>query len=277
MKVYDCFTFFNELDLLEIRLQELWGIVDYFVIAESNLSHTGNPKEYLFESNITRFKPYLEKIRHIKVDDMPDTTNAWVRENFQRNSLSRGLYDSTSDDLIIISDLDEIPRSEMIEIIKHDTNKYDRYILNIPQFRHRINFMKVQEAHKYPNIIITRQSVFTSSQQEREYTFYWNKKPDDSVTLEHGGWHFTWLGNDDEIKNKIRNYAHTEHNTDIILNAVDVNKHLQERKSFFNETESFEIVKVDDYFPKYLLDNLDRYANFIVPNGKVSVTDIYTE
>ena len=67
MKVYDCFPFFNELDVLEIRLKELWDVVDVFVLAESNLSHSGKPKEYIFENNKERFSQWMSKIRHIKV------------------------------------------------------------------------------------------------------------------------------------------------------------------------------------------------------------------
>ena len=67
MKTYDCFTFFNELDVLEIRLKEMWDVTDYFVIAESNLSHSGKPKDYILLDNWERFKPYEEKIRRIPV------------------------------------------------------------------------------------------------------------------------------------------------------------------------------------------------------------------
>jgi len=277
MKVYDCFMFFNELDLVEVRLEELFNVVDYFIIAESNVTHAGNPKPYIFLENWDRFKKYHSKIQHVKVDDIPANLTGMQRDWFQRDSLKKGFIDIESDDLVIISDLDEIPRSELVQMIKEDTNNYNRYILTIPQFRHRFNFMKVKETHKYPNIIITRFHSFTDPNSEREHTFFWNPKPHNSVTLEHGGWHFTWIGNDSEIKHKIKNYAHTEHNNETILNAVDVNKHLLERKSFFNDDEQFEIVMIDDYFPKHILDNLEKYNQYILPNGKLSVTDIYTE
>ena len=134
MKVYDCFTFFNELDLLEIRLNELYNSVDYFVIAEANMSHSGKPKDYVLEENWERFKPFQDKIRYLKIDDFPVTHNSWVREKFQRDALSRGFTDMQSDDLIIISDLDEIPRAEIIDMIKEDENKYERYVLRVPLF-----------------------------------------------------------------------------------------------------------------------------------------------
>ena len=108
MKVYDCFPFFNELDVLEIRLQELWDVVDIFVLAESNMSHSGKPKEYIFENNKERFAKYLSKIRRVAVEDMPETKDSWVREKYQRWSLIKGLTDVAPEDIIITSDLDEI-------------------------------------------------------------------------------------------------------------------------------------------------------------------------
>ena len=142
MKVYDCFTFFNELDVLEIRLQEMWDTTDYFVIAESNLSHSGKPKDYILLDNWDRFKPYADKIRRIQVDDMPETKDSWVRERFQRKSIDRGLTDMNPEDLVIVSDMDEVPRAEAVEMVKEDENDWDKYILCIPMFQYQLNFMK---------------------------------------------------------------------------------------------------------------------------------------
>ena len=102
MKTYDCFTFFNELDVLEIRLKEMWEVTDHFVISESNLSHSGKTKDYILLDNWDRFKPYEDKIIRIQVDDMPETKDSWVREKFQRFSLGRGLEDRKPDDIIIV-------------------------------------------------------------------------------------------------------------------------------------------------------------------------------
>ena len=119
MKVFDCFTFYKEFDLLELRLEELWDTVDYFVIAEAGHTHQGSPKPYhLLDENWDRFEKYHSKIRHIKVDDMPNTANSWENENHQRRSLQRGLTDMQPEDLIITGDADEIVRPEIIELIK---------------------------------------------------------------------------------------------------------------------------------------------------------------
>lgn len=278
MKVYDCFMFFNELELLELRFKELWDIVDYFVITESNVSHAGNPKPYTLLDNWDRFSAYHSKIRHIKVEDVPPNVDGMFRDNYQRQAISRGLTDVNLEDIIIVSDLDEIPRSELLEMIIEDENDYDRYILCLPQFRHRINYMKIKEVHKYPNIMVTRARSFTTPQQEREYTFYWNQKPANTVTLEHGGWHFTYFGDDEAVKHKLQNFAHTELNIPEIIDNIFLEKILAEKRSFQPGTnEKFEYVIVDEYFPKGITENLDKWQHLIIPGASMSVTDIYTE
>lgn len=116
-RIFDCFTFFNELDLLEIRLETLSSTVDFFVIAESPVTYRADPKPYYFLENRERFAKFLPKIRHVKVEDMPlekGFDQNWHRETHQRAALERGLFDAQPDDLIMLSDLDEIPRPEKI-------------------------------------------------------------------------------------------------------------------------------------------------------------------
>lgn len=278
MKVYDCFMFFNELDIVELRFEELYNTVDYFIISESNVTHAGNPKPYTFLDNWDRYKKYHHKIRHIKVDDMPESFGGMDRDRYQRQSLEKGLYDLNDDDLVIVSDLDEIPRAELVEMIKNDTNIYDRYMLNIPQFRHRLNFMKVRDSHKYTNIIVTRGSSFTNPHAEREMTFPWMPKPNNCVYLEHGGWHFTWLGNDQDVINKLSNFAHTELNTESARKNINIDDVLKNKKSFLpDHNEEFEYVVIDDYFPDYIKNNLDRWNHLIIPNAEKAVTEIYKD
>ena len=117
-RLYDCFTFFNELDLLEIRLETLGPHVDFFVITESPITYRGDPKPLYFQENKQRFTKFLPKIRHIVVDDLPAEKGFdqnWQRETLQRAALERGLFDARDDDLILLSDLDEIPTPEKIQ------------------------------------------------------------------------------------------------------------------------------------------------------------------
>ena len=121
--IYDCFSFFNELDILEIRLNTLNEVVDKFVLVEAPWTFTGNPKPLYFEENKERFKLFLDKIIHIVADQPPvsptvtERENAWIRESHQRNSINAGLNNAKNNDLIIISDLDEIPNPQIIKKI----------------------------------------------------------------------------------------------------------------------------------------------------------------
>ncbi len=122
-KIYDCFTYFNEDQLLKLRLETLWDYVDCFVICESVLTHTGKPKSVNFD--IKNFAKYQEKIRYILIDSYPFVSdNPWDYENYQRNYLIQGLSDASDDDWIMISDLDEIPNP--LAIAKFDPKKYLR-------------------------------------------------------------------------------------------------------------------------------------------------------
>jgi Glycosyltransferase family 17 len=108
--IYDCFTFFNELELLEIRLNELAGVVDRFVLVEATRTHSNQRKPLYFSENQSRFASWKNRIIHIVADDLPATgDDAWVRENFQRNCIMRGLTACSDTDTILVSDLMKFP------------------------------------------------------------------------------------------------------------------------------------------------------------------------
>ena len=94
--IYDCFTFFNELELLELRLNELAGVVDKFVLVEATQTHTNKPKPLHYHENRARFSAFHDKIIHVIVDDMPQSSDPWIPENFQRKCIARGLTISCS-------------------------------------------------------------------------------------------------------------------------------------------------------------------------------------
>ena len=286
MKVYDCFSFYNEFDVLEIRLKELWDTVDYFVLLESATTYVGKPKEFLFEQHKERFAPYLEKIKHIKLD-VPfseqkkvfprEIDDHWTREKYQRYALGQMLTDIKDDDIIIVSDCDEIPRAEMIEMIKEDENNYDRYLLWIPQLQYKINYMKIQYPSRHGVIMVTRGRAFTNPQQEREYSFFWNAKPENTVEVDHGGWHFTYFGDDAHCLNKIKNFAHTEQNRPDIVDEFDIDWMIRNKYGFegINSKERFEYVIVDDYFPKCIVENIEKWSHMIISNATFRVWDLY--
>ena len=276
MKVYDCFTFFNELDLLEVRLEELYDVVDYFVIAEANMSHSGNPKDYVLEPNMDRFAKFANKIRYLQIDNFPVTNNSWVREKFQRDALRRGLTDMTDDDLVIISDLDEIPRADIIELIKEDENMYERYVLRVPLFRYKFNFLKWYQPVVNQQMIVTRGHVFTDPERERDYTHAWLPQAQDVVYLDHAGWHFSYLGDDRNAVHKLQNFAHTEQNIPEIVDVFSIERMIAEKCGPNpSDVEKFEHVLLDDYFPKCIVENQEKYKDLIIQDATVSIYDFY--
>ncbi len=115
--VYDCIPFFNELDILKLRLNILNPIVDRFIIEEATVTFSGEPKELCFEKNKEMFKEFLPKIEYIVVDNSPLDVTTHVRDNFQKNALERGLKGASDEDVIILSDVDEIPNPKVLKKI----------------------------------------------------------------------------------------------------------------------------------------------------------------
>lgn len=119
MKVFDCFTFYNEFELLELRLNSLNNIADYFVLVEADKTHNNTPKPFYFDERKSEFEKFLPKIRHIKVNMNIDWQGVgdWSIENAQRNAIAKGLEDAEPNDFVFISDLDEIPHPNILESI----------------------------------------------------------------------------------------------------------------------------------------------------------------
>jgi hypothetical protein len=203
----------------------------------------------------------------------------WTREKYQRYAAIQQLQDVRPEDIVIVSDCDEIPRAEMIEMIKEDVNDYDRYLMWIPQLQYKINYLKIQYPSRHGVIMVTRGRAFTNPQQEREYSFFWNPKPVNTVMIDHGGWHFTYFGNNEHCINKIQNFAHTEQNRANIIDQFNIdwmirNKYGAEGK---DSTERFEWVVVDEYFPKCITENLEKWSHMIIPDAVFHVEDLYRE
>lgn len=141
--IIDSFTFFNELDILEIRLNELNDIVDYFILVEATKTQSLIDKPLYFEENKKRFHKFLNKIIHIKVSKIPNIENAWTFENYQRSCIGVGLehLQVSKDDILLLSDVDEIPKSEILKLSFNSNEEYlvcqmmyNVYYLNLNAF-----------------------------------------------------------------------------------------------------------------------------------------------
>jgi hypothetical protein len=273
MRIFDCFTFYNEFDLLDLRLEELWDTVDYFVIGEANTTHQNNPKSFNLRDNWKRYEKYYSKIRYVMIDDMPMSSDTWVNENFQRYALGRGLWDLNPNDIICVSDCDEIPRPSTLNFIKNDPENFDRYILGMPLFYFKFNYMMINPVVKQINIKVTKGKVFQNAHWERSSFNYIPGVKE----LDHGGWHFTYLGNTEFAKNKIRNFAHAETNVPEIVDYINVEQMIQEKVGlgWHRTNEKFDYVKLDDYFPMAIYNNKEKYKHLIIDNAEKTVHDYY--
>lgn len=133
MKIFDCFTFFNELEILELRLASLYDVVDRFVIVEADKTHANKPKPFNFYRHMRDYEKYLPKIHYIMDTSVVEYKGVgdWSLENNQRNNIVQGLQDAAPDDLIMISDVDEIPDPATIRTIREsfsDANKFVDFI-----------------------------------------------------------------------------------------------------------------------------------------------------
>jgi hypothetical protein len=267
MRVFDCFTFFNEIDILELRLRELGDCVDIFVIVEANHTHTNKPKEFLFEKNKDRYAQWLDKIRYIKVTDMPIAANAWTNENFQRNAISRGLGDIEADDLILVSDVDEIFRTDSIEYCKSVPN--EKYCFRMALYQYRLNYQLTTPSASHTEWgmgMLGSQLASTTPQQLRNERHL--PLPANCKIIDHGGWHFSWQGDSEFLKNKCVNMAHQEFNNSDNLEEFDNFEKFFEKKIGGNiyANHTYEVVKIDEYFPKVLQNCPEFLSHLILPS-----------
>jgi beta-1,4-mannosyl-glycoprotein beta-1,4-N-acetylglucosaminyltransferase len=290
MKIFDCFTFYNEFDLLELRFQELYDVVDHFVISEANTTHSAQPKPFLFLDNLERYKPYLDKVIYVKVEDMPGAVmehkqnphtgqlealpNFWHNERHQRDSLARGLANLTGDDVVVIGDIDEFIRPECIAAIRND-QQHSHWAFRMPMFNYRFNYMWTEPLiYQVQNQALrgTRAAMFNNFTHIREiYGANWANRPniyDNGVEycFQHAGWHFSSLGDSKHVANKLKTFAHSE--LAFQAETIDVDKLIAENKTSINANAKFEAVKLDEYFPKSLLANKEKYQHLIIADAE---------
>lgn len=269
MKIYDCFPFYNELDLLDLRLETLYDHVDHFVIVEATTTFQSKPKQLFLKDNWNRYAKYHDKMIHVIVDDAPGDPDAWVNDIYQRNSIMRGLDGADPEDIIIVEDADEILRPEIIDHMR--ANPKDIMGFRVPYFNFKLNYMLVNNVEAYHVWTVACKKKFLEEPDAfRSTRFQLTTLPlgyeDDSIRMyEHAGWHFTYLGDTEFVKNKIRSFAHTELNNDGVLNAINVEE-MMNRGVGFNpqDPRPFVKVKLDEYFPRTVLNNLSKYKTYVV-------------
>lgn len=261
IKIIDCFIFYNELDLLTYRLNLLNNIVDYFVIVESTHTFVGKEKSLYYKENKHLFEQFNEKIIHIVVDDFPfkyaniniNTNDVWCNEYFQRDAISRGINsinDLSEMDVIIISDLDEIPDPNTLDKIKSgevlvDINclQMDLYYYNLnTKYADKWSLCKVLTFKKYKELNLSCSVIRNMA----------------CLTILNGGWHLSYFGDKHFVQNKIQNFSHQEYNNTQYTELCTIEERINNSKDLYGRADiNFEKIRIEDN--AYLPPEYDKY------------------
>ncbi len=215
MAIFDCFPFFNELDVIEIRFRELYDVVDRFVLCESTLTHGGQPKPLYFQENRERFAPFLDKITALVCGNPsqkePGQDMNWTRERNQRNFLTNGIGAAHSDDVIITTDADEIVSREKIEEIKNiDQGKL--YTLEMQAYWYYANLTSD------PKWTLGKAIRFGSLHSKFQGNLSYARNSGTEGCIFGAGWHLSYMGGYDRVKQKLQSFAHQEFNAEQYTN-----------------------------------------------------------
>lgn len=283
--VYDCFTFFNELDLLEIRLNTLKDVVDKFVIAEATRTHTGRPKELVFEKNRERFASFSDKIEYIIVDNLlpenevlKDPYNLpWVNENRQRNALINGIKDAHDGDILLLSDLDEIPRPQAVIKATNDLeDKAASVRLELISYNFYINYKNFTcpkwlmgtVAAKYGDLVSgeflsgVKYDRYTQKSENQGVSLHKLRFVNPDIVLHNAGWHFSFLGGIDAIQKKLAAFSHSEFGN---VPREMLEARLRKGCDLFGRNGRFFGVPIDSSFPGFVVENKRRFHELIFP------------
>ena len=257
MKIFDCFIFNHEVELLEIRLNILNDYVDKFIITEGDMTFSGLPKESHFLNNKERFAKWEDKIILNQIN-IPECESPWHREIYSRNAMVN-LDIFNDDDLIIMSDGDEIPNPEILEQASEWVSDDTHFTFEQSCYAYWMNnlysdkwFGTRAATYKYVNNT-TVDDIREGTEDESKIT---------GSVITNGGWHFTYLGNEDHIRQKINSFC--DRHFDVPEVTENISKNLEDGNDVLNRTHiTYSRVDLDDSFPQYIIDNQEKYSHLI--------------
>ena len=295
MKIYDCFMFYDEDLVIDLRLNILNEYVHEFVIVESKFTHSGKKRELLFDIN--KYSKFKKKINYIVLENEPEDLeivqdndtddkknskyimNALKRENFQRNGIKKGLTNAKPDDLILVSDVDEIPNLSNLDI-----NKINNNIILFKQNFYYYKFnLKLEDMPwlgtkgcKYKNL---KSPQWLRNIKDKKYPFwrldvlFSDKKYSNIKFIDNGGWHFSNMKTPEEIEKKMRTYLHHREYDIKPLGTKKIVEMIKSKKSIYNLRADMKNEKIDGTqnlkatdgheLPEYLKKNKTKYSNWI--------------
>ena len=295
MKIFDCFMYYDEEMILDLRLNYLNNYVDYFVIVESIYTHSGLRRKLLFDIN--NFSKFKKKIIYIVLNEEPKNLdkiekkddentinsklilNAVKRENLQRDTLQNGLTLASQNDLILISDVDEIPNLENLNL-----DNIDKKIILFNQKYYYYKFNLKLNGIKWHGSKACLKKYLISPQWLRNVkskiypwwrfdVFFSNKKYKNIKIINNGGWHFSNIKSASDIEKKMRTYLHHREYELNPLGEVKINEIIKEKKPIYNLKSDMKSNKFDlsdrlisadiNELPSYVQNNLEKYKKWI--------------
>ena len=295
MKIYDCFQFFDEEMLLNLRLNILDKYINKFVITEANYTHNGNPKKLNFDIN--KFSKFKEKIIYNVIDKQPsnlvsinkeddkETTgkklinNSNKREHYQREMALKSLGEADPDDIILINDVDEIPNLKNVDFMK--VNK-KLIIFKQKMFCYKFNLL--YEGMCWHGSRACRKKDFISPQWLRDVkhkkypiwrldTFFSKIKYSSIHYVENGGWHFTNLKSPEDIEKKYLNFLHHQDFEYSGLTLDDVREMVKNKKVLYDHSvdqrdfkwkSNITLKKINlSEMPDYLSENYKKFSTWL--------------
>ena len=291
MSIYDCFMYYDEDLVLDLRLNLLDKYIKKFVVVEANYTHSGKKRNFNF--SLDKFQKFKDKIIYIQVENLPDTIrqindvdndhkknsvildNALERENFQRNQILQGLTNCAENDLVIVGDIDEIPN---MENFKHK-NKISIFLQKM--FYYKFNLMHPtltwagSKACKKKDLVSPQ---WLRNIRPKKYSIwridalFSNKKYLNLNIISNGGWHFTNIKKPEEVHFKLSNFLHHLEYEKSKISLEGLKKIINERKVFYDHnadkkenkwSASISLIKAsENELPSYLLRNKEKYSDF---------------
>ena len=293
MKIFDCFLYFDEDLVLDLRLNYLDKFVDKFIIVECSYNHKGEKRKPQF--NLDKFSKFKNKIKYILINkDSPDLEkidtndtnadgkyimNAVKRENFQRNSIIKELDDASDNDWILISDLDEIPNLE-----KNNLSEINDHLVFFKQHMIYYKFNLMLENYPWIGSRACKKKNLKSPQwlrniKDRSYpwwrldVYFSENKYTKVKIIENGGWHFSYIKSPEDIEKKLKSYLHHREYDLNPLGIEKIKKMINEKKTIYNlktdmRSNKFdggnELKKIDlDLLPSYISNNKNKFSDWI--------------
>lgn len=255
--IVDCTMFHWEFDILELRMRELWDTVDYFVITESECDHRGNQRELALSNNLDKFSWAQEKMIVGVSSKLPSAQTTWDHEKYQRLRSVQYAFETlnlSEDDFLIISDVDEIARPAAIQEMAEVGGKFT---LHMPMYYYYLNLYVHDWFHpkglsvKYlsdPNAIRT------------------GGLDSDFAIVYNSGWHFSYLGDENQIRYKLKTFAHDEMDTDLFTDPEHIRSAIKNNVDLFDRFGNAQFQKhtINNYWPNYIMQNMEKYQKYIL-------------